>query len=57
MTLNCGYFRLTASQLLLTCVNNLGASPKCDRHAGKRVDQPVVCITERYCLVIIHNWR
>jgi len=26
----------TASQLLLTCVNNLGAIPKCDRHVGKR---------------------
>jgi len=34
---NCGYFRLTASQLLLTCVNNLGEIPKCDLHAGKRV--------------------
>ena len=26
MTLNCGYFRLTASQLLLTCAKILGAS-------------------------------
>jgi len=32
---NCGYFRLRASQLLLTCVNNLGAIHKCDRYAGK----------------------
>jgi len=30
----------------------LGASPKCDRHAGKRVDQPVLYITERYCSAI-----
>jgi len=38
MTLTCGYFRLTASQLLLTWVNNLGAISKCDRYASKRVD-------------------
>jgi len=34
-----------------------GAIHKCDRHAGGRVAYPVVYITERYCLVIIHNWR
>jgi len=32
-----------------------GAIHKCDRHAGGRVAYPVVYITERYCLVIIHN--
>jgi len=35
---NCGCFRLIANQLLLTCVNNIGAIPKRDRHAGKRVE-------------------
>jgi len=40
MTSNCDYFRLTASQLLLTCMNNLGSTggigaiPECDRHAA-----------------------
>jgi len=35
---NYDYCRLTASQLLLTCGNNLGAIPRCDRHVGKRVN-------------------